>query len=247
MSRVYPLGSANSEGDLDALAAKMVEMRKTIPRLEHKYPEIPTDYTAKRVNISPESQEALLKTEEDSDLPAALRYCRSCFSFSRDLSLFLRARDLTPQETKEYIYWEAHFQKVADAAEKKCPFCSFMACRFFNDPGILRVWSTGLQQPRSPLGCCTLDEKEIPKVKEAIDMLKGYEQQRPGGYIGLIAQPVDYSLVMQSYTKLRFLAATSNVGDEMVNKILGFRRDLVLEIYKHPGAYRIGRIPCRAN
>jgi hypothetical protein len=232
MAQVYSLDNY----DPAKTPAKLAELMKTIPKMQHKYPKVPTSYTVKQMQMSDDTEEKILEASEKSTMPAPLRYCRGCFSFSRDLSVFSMERERLPTETGEYIHWKASLRDLASAAERRCSFCSFMACRFFNDTGLISVWTTGIEQPKPPLGCCALDEDEVPKVKEAIDRLRSLEERYPDGFFTLIIQPTDYSLEKQSYTKLRFLAAGSNTGEAGAKEILGFRRDLVVEIYNHPGA-----------
>ncbi|KAM3084572.1 hypothetical protein ACMFMF_001926 [Clarireedia jacksonii] len=231
MTQVYPFGPY----DPARTPAKMAELMNSIPKLQHKFPEVPTSYTAKRKQMSEEVEEAILEASEKSNIPVAMRYCRSCFSFSRDLSLFSIEQQSHSKKPGEYIYWKANLRGLASAAERQCSFCAFIACRFFNDTGLIWAWSTDIEQPKPPLGCCALCEDEVPKVKEAIDRLRSLEEKYPDAFFGFIIQPTDFSLELQSYTKLRFLAATSNTGEAGVKEILGFRRDLVIEIYSHPG------------
>jgi hypothetical protein len=227
-----------SLGDYDAATtpAKLAELMKIIPRMQHKHPEVPTSYTVRQMQMSDDAEEKILEAFEKSTMPAPLRYCRGCFSFSRDLSVFSILREDLPTETGEYIHWKASLRDLASAAERRCCFCSFMACRFFNDTSLTRVWTTGIEQPKPPLGCCALDEDEVPEVKEAIDRLRSLEERYPDGFFTFIIQPTDYSMEKQSYTKLRFLATSSNTGEAGAKEVLGFRRDLVIEIYNHPGA-----------
>jgi hypothetical protein len=231
MAQIYSLGSDQAKA-----TAEMAELLKTVPKMEHKYPNVPTSYTVKQMQMSDDVEEKILAASEKSKMPPPLRYCRTCFSFSRDLSLFSNERERLPAETGEYIHWKASLRDLASATERRCSFCSFMACRFFNDTGLLSFWTTGIEEPKPPLGCCALDEAEVSKVKEAIVRLRSLEERYPDGSFTLIIQPTDYSLEEQSYTKLLFLAARSNTGEAGVKEILGFRRDIVVEIYNHPGA-----------
>jgi hypothetical protein len=225
-----------SLGDAATAPAKLAELMKTVPRTQHKNPKVPTSYTVGQMQMSDDAEEKILEASEKSTMPAPLRFCRGCFSFSRDLSVFSIERERPPAETGEYIHWKASLRDLASAAERRCSFCSFMACRFFNDASLIRVWTTDIEQPKPPLGCCALDEDEVPKVKEAIGRLRSLEERYPDGFFTLVIQPTDYSLKKQSYTKLRFLAASSNTGEAGTKEVLGFRRDLVIEIYNHPGA-----------
>lgn len=242
MAQFYPLGPYDPE----TTPAKMVELMNSIPKLQHKFPEVPTSYIAKQNHISEEAVEAILEGSKESNIPVPIRYCRSCFSFSRDLNIFSIEQQSHSAELGEYIYWEANLRDLTSAAEKGCSFCGFIACRFFNDPGLILVWSTGIEQSKPPLGCCALCEDEVPKVMEAIDRLRSLEEKYPDAFFGFIIQPTDFSLESQRYAKLRFLAATSNTGEAGVNEILGFRRDLVIEIYSHPGtASTLRNLPMR--
>ena len=189
-------------------------------------------YTVIQMQMSDDAEEKILEASERSTMPAPLRHCRSCFSFSRDLSVF---SEHLPTETGDYIHWKASLRDVASAAERRCSFCSFMACRVFNDRGLMRIWTTGIEQPKPPLGCCALDEEEVSEVTKAIDRLHSLEERYPNGYFTFIIQPTDYSKENQTYTKLRFLAASSNTGEAGAEEVLGYRRDLVIEIYQDPG------------
>jgi hypothetical protein len=231
MSRAYSLGTY----DPTSTPAKMVELMKHIPQMQHKHPEIPTSWTAKRREISEETMEKLLEASEKSNISVAMRYCRNCFSISRDLSIFWKEQPGHSESPKDYIYWEVDLRDLASAAEKRCSFCCFMACRLFDDTGIMKIWKTGIEQPKPPLGCCALAEEELPEVRRAIDRLRSFDKKYPDAFFGFIIQPIDYSLESLTFTKLRFLAATSNTGENGPDEILGFRRDLVLEIYRHPG------------
>ena len=233
MAQIYSLG----DYDAATTSAKSAQLMNSIPKMQHKYPEVPTSPIVKQMRMVDESvEEAMLEVYEEPKLPAHLRYCRSCFSLSRDLSVFSTEQERVPTESTLYIRWKAEIRELSNAAEKGCSFCSFMACRFFNDTGLLHVWTSGIEQPKPPLGCCTLNEVEVPEVRSAVNRLRSLEQRWTDGYFTFLVQPTDFSPEKQTYTKLRFLAETTNTGDAGVKEILGFRRDLTIEIYRTPGA-----------
>lgn len=234
-TKVYSLGPY----DPNTTPTKMAELLRTIPKMEHKYPQVPIAYTAKQFQMSEELQQAILETDEKLNIPVPMRFCRNCFSFSRDLRFFSPEQQRSSALVEEYIYWKTFLIDLASAAESGCSFCRFMACKMFNDTGTIWVWSSGIQQPKPPLGCCALCEDELPEVKKAVARLRSFEIKYPDAYFGFIIRPTDFSPDLERYTKLRFLAARSNTGELGVKEILGFRRDLVIEIYNDPGGQRL--------
>lgn len=233
MSQLHSLGPY----DPATTPAKLAALIDSMPKMQHRHPKVPESYTVKRRKISEQQEEALLEQPAGSIglCPVPMRYCRNCFSFSRDLAVFSIEQQSNSAAQEEYISWKVRLRDLASAAEGRCTFCSFMACRFFNDIFIMSVWLHDIEQPKPPLGCCTLYEGEVPEVKEAVDRLRSLEEKYPDIYFGFIIKPTDFSLERKSYTKLRFLAANTNTTNEGVMEILGFRRDLTIEIYCLPG------------
>lgn len=215
-------------GSLDELPAAVAAKIASIPKMMFNARPLPQSYQTIRRNI------------EDSAVESAWSgldlFCRVCMPVSRDLALFCGSRSTTPEQEKHFIAWKFTLADLADAAEKGCYFCGFIAVRFFNDRGYTFIYSN--TEEKGALGCCMMADPGGKAVTEAVERLRTMTEKYPGAWFELIAQPTDYDLPNHGFGRIRFQAASSNVPDPKgILEVLGFRREIVLEVYGMPGNF----------
>jgi len=119
-----------------------------------------------------------------------------------------------------------------------CPFCAYFACLMFDDPTYSFATSTeGIGD--FELDCCCMDSmmesKRVEKVRRKL--LDHAERFGHDAHITFLVQPIDYDLEYQAFGKIRFqaYAHAQGISKQDLFDITGFRRELVLEVYRIPG------------
>lgn len=168
------------------------------------------------------------------------RFCPVCLRFSRDVAVFAKGREAAPSDTNEWITWRVDLAELADAAERGCCFCGFLASRFFNNS--ISMWAWGLGISASPLlECCRLAEgRPGPDVIKAVVRLRELGYKYGPVWFDMKAQPVDYDVATRTYALLKIAGFGTNLrdlgfGDEAINDVLDTRREIIIEAYAMPG------------
>lgn len=233
MTAIYEVGKVDPDDPKDV--ERFTELFNRIPKGKLHFRPVPTSYKVASAAgiISDDVRDDLI--EKSKDAPPYVRYCRACWPVVRDIQVFSFKRDTALGDSGEYIAWDVDLEELTASAEWGCPFCGLMAARFFNDTGLSYVWTSGgsARGDSAPLGCCAAAEERDPKVLDAVERLKRFNTENPGARFNFIAQPVDYDVESRGWGKLRFQVARTNC--EAWQKLLGFRREIVLEFYAHPG------------
>jgi hypothetical protein len=130
-----------------------------------------------------------------------------------------------------------------DAESDFCHFCAYFACMVFDDP----LYEFGLSSDgidEFEMGCCCMEAMaESERTKKVAKKLVGYaEKFGQDAGISFLIQPIDYSVESQSFGKIRFQAykMSHSMSQQDLLDILGFRRELVLEVYGIPGESHYG-------
>jgi hypothetical protein len=131
-----------------------------------------------------------------------------------------------------------------DAAESDfCHFCAYFACTMFDD----RIYRFGVSShgiDDLEMECCCMESMaESKRTKKVAKMLVDYaEKFGQDAGITFLIQPIDYSVESQSFGKIRFQAfcMSPSMSQQDLLDILGFRRELVLEVYGIPGESHCG-------
>ncbi|EPE33473.1 hypothetical protein GLAREA_06486 [Glarea lozoyensis ATCC 20868] len=120
-----------------------------------------------------------------------------------------------------------------------CEFCAYFASSMFDDPTYSFSFKNHAFGKFSIDDCCcSAAMKESRKIAEVANKLQGLAvKYGTSAGFEFIVQPIDYDLAWQGFGKLRFQAYshTLTVPPEDLKTILGFRRELVLEVYGIPG------------
>jgi hypothetical protein len=121
-----------------------------------------------------------------------------------------------------------------------CQFCAYFACLMFDDSAYSFGFSTdGIDDYE--LDCCCMDSlTESKRVRKVAAKLLGYaEKFGDDAHITFLIQPIDYNVSFQSFGKIRFQAYSHSpsMSQQDLLDILGFRRELVLEVYGIPGEW----------
>lgn len=72
-------------------------------------------------------------------------------------------------------------------------------------------------------------------MPEAVARLKKFIAEHQGTQVCFITQPVDYDVETRVSGKILFQVANTNCDAR--KKLLGFRREIVLEFYAHPDEF----------
>ncbi|KAH0563408.1 hypothetical protein GP486_002029 [Trichoglossum hirsutum] len=231
MTAIYNVGSYNP----DSTVLRLNEMMKSIPKGKFHFRPIPSSYSiASTAAISDEAANNLI--EHSLGVPAYVRHCRACFPVCRDLQVFSMPHNTNPAESKEYIRWVVNLQELVASAKWGCGLCGLMASRFFNDPGYSFIYFLGSENnPKPPFCCCAASEEVASEVLSAAERLQKFCEKHTGAQFTFIVQPTDYSIGTQGYGKIRFQVVSTTVRDSEWKSLLGFRREIVIEVYAHPG------------
>ena len=80
-------------------------------------------------------------------------YCHSCFSISKNFTTVFPNAVLQRQGKEPVVEWEIRLEDLVTAVEEGCQFCSFMACRFFDDPCFTFMYGKATSSTR--VACCS--------------------------------------------------------------------------------------------
>ena len=161
-------------------------------------------------------------------------YCPSCFSITKDLSLFVRPpSEETPRENL-FIKWIVNLRETATAAENGCQWCSFIAVRVFDNP--IASFISRNASAETIVGCCAADESGPSKqVSKAVEKIRSFLLGEPDAELTLVAQPSDQLLDL-SYGRIRFTVIyDKKANNEKMQSLLGMMNELNVEVYAVKG------------
>ncbi|KAH6648111.1 hypothetical protein BKA67DRAFT_406503 [Truncatella angustata] len=217
--------SVSNKGGGSPSAHDLTEIMKHIPTFDFMPRPVPREY-----NVLWQTADWL-----QDEWAAKGLYCPACFTVCKDLGRFSSLGDRSPTEEHLYVRWEIRLQSLVQAAEGGCQLCSFFTVRFFNDPGYMHVWGNTLK--KNPVACCgsAPDSDRSGEFGKAIAKIRGLSEKYADPSFTLIIQPLDYSVDEQGrggYGKLLFqLSDTTLSTKEALKDILGFRREIIVEVY----------------
>ena len=128
------------------------------------------------------------------------------------------------------IMWEVWLDTLANAAEAGCQFCSFMACRFFNDSAMILLFGI----VSSPVvGCCSQGKYSPPgeDVRKAIEHLREQSRKFSNPSVTLLALRTRDRDSKKKTDKIKFVVGDTTMPDGVVAPLLGFRIQIDLEFH----------------
>jgi len=182
---------------------------------------------------------------QDSDdgvvetLKSSGKYCPSCYTITRDLSVFADP----PEEIGDkvaVVFWELHIKDLVETADGGCHFCGFIASRLLNDPGFTFIYSNHSSTQRVSSCCHQATRTEINKdVSNSVENLRKFLQDEPDANFTVAVEPVkDYLREEKQVGKVRLSLFRSNLSREAAAKFLGYRTQIILELYALKGKFR---------
>ena len=162
-------------------------------------------------------------------------YCHSCFSISKNFTTVFPNAVLQRQGKEPVVEWEIRLEDLVIAVEKGCQFCSFMACRFFDDPCFTFMYGKATSSTR--VACCSkasrVDTTDF--VLEALKNIRKFLTNHPDTSFTLVMQLIrPEDSLCDDGQRVKLIAYQSSLSDEDVKSLLGYRRHINLEFYALP-------------
>lgn len=169
-----------------------------------------------------------LDLETDAELQLIGGSCANCYPVSRNI-LTLFAHDRSDGKPFVAIAWDVYLGRLADAAERGCQFCSFMAVRFFHDEMCTFFFDKQVLAPVT--GCCGSAPKGVLTnlVRQAVAHLRHHAGKDI--HITLLGESFERGNTACRLGKVTFTAACTNLPDGDGRGVLGLRKQIVLELY----------------
>lgn len=149
--------------------------------------------------------------------------------------MFSRPPEQDGENKAIIIGWELRLDELADSADAGCHFCSFMACRFFDDRGFTFVY--GGNGTTEQIACCGSAPKtqKTELVSKSIARIREFAGKYPDNEMTLVIQPTDYSQENMKYGRIRISGFQGRLEQAAVDELLGYRSEIILELYALKG------------
>ncbi|PMD40315.1 HET-domain-containing protein [Hyaloscypha variabilis F] len=159
-------------------------------------------------------------------------YCPSCYTITRDLSVFAEPPDAIGSKAA-VVFWDFHLKDLVDTAEGGCHFCGFIASRLLDDRNLTFFYSNSSNTQRVTKCCHLAARTEVHKnVLRSVANLREFMEGEPDASFTVAVEPVvDYLIEERKVGKVRFTLARSTLDGEVVAKFLGYRTEIVVELY----------------
>ena len=163
-------------------------------------------------------------------------YCRVCYPVSRDLAVFSRPHERDGDKVV-ITTWDVRLDELASSADEGCHFCSFMACRFFDDRMFSFLYGNGSTTER--IACCgdAPRSQKTESISRAIANIRSFAEKHLDAELSLVIQPRDYSKDDLKFGKVRLSGFRSNLDRASVDELLGYRSYIDLELYALKGMF----------
>lgn len=166
-------------------------------------------------------------------------YCPSCYPVTRDLSVFADPPEGIGDKAV-VVFWVLQLKDLVIATDGGCHFCGFIASRLLNDPAFTFIYSNPSDTQRIT-SCChrAARTEKHQDVSDSVANLQKFLQNEPDTNFTVAVEPVvDYLSEEKKVGKVRFSLFRSNLSREVVSKFLGYRTEIVIELYALKGNYR---------
>lgn len=183
-----------------------------------------------QVEQTPENPNFFIEAFSSLDI-----YCSVCYPVSRNLGAFSRLAERSDEDPVAITKWQFELKELASSAEAGCHFCSFMACRFFDDVTYSFVW--GATSTSTQIACCGDGSRteRTERVSSSLARIRTFLQKHTDADFTLVVEPFDYSKDRFSFGRIRISGFQTTLEQAAVDEILGSRSEIILELCAHKG------------
>jgi len=199
------------------------------------------EVTTKHQSWDPPPQ-GFVQCYQDSDegvketLEAAGTYCPSCYTITKDLSVFAEPSDSIGTKAA-VVFWGFELKNLVDTAEGGCQFCGFIASRLLDDRMLTFFYSNNSNTQRVTTCCHLAARTEVHKnVLNSVRDLRKFLEKEPNSHFTVAVEPVlDYLEEEKKVGKVCFTLCRTNLNEDVISELLGYRSMIIVELYAVKG------------
>ena len=171
-------------------------------------------------------------------LKAAGTYCPSCYTITKDLSVFAEPTDSIGTKAA-VVFWSFQLKNLVDTAEGGCHFCGFIASRLLDDRMLTFFYSNNSSTQRVTTCCHLAVRTEVHEnVLRSVASLRNFLEKEPDTVFTVAVEPVlDYLEEEKQMGKVRFTLCRTNLSEDVLSKFVGYRSMIVVELYAVKGTH----------